>query len=31
MVHVWPWFLGMLDEADRAVAIIGEFVRARIR
>jgi acetyl esterase/lipase len=31
MVHVWPWFLGMLDEADRAIGVIGEFVRARIR
>jgi phosphinothricin tripeptide acetyl hydrolase len=31
MVHVWPWFLGMLDEADRAVGVIGDFVRARMR
>jgi acetyl esterase/lipase len=31
MVHVWPWFLGMLDEADRAIGVIGEFVRGRIR
>jgi monoterpene epsilon-lactone hydrolase len=30
MVHVWHWFLSMLDEADRAVASIGDFVRARI-
>jgi monoterpene epsilon-lactone hydrolase len=30
MVHVWHWFLPMLDEADRAVAGIGDFVRARI-
>jgi phosphinothricin tripeptide acetyl hydrolase len=30
MVHVWPWFLGMLDEAERAVGVIGEFVRARL-
>jgi acetyl esterase/lipase len=30
MVHVWHWFLPMLDEADRAVADIGTFVRARI-
>ena len=31
MVHVWHWFLGMLDEAERAVGVIGEFVRARLR
>jgi monoterpene epsilon-lactone hydrolase len=31
MIHVWHWFQGMLDEADQAVAVIGEFVRARIR
>jgi epsilon-lactone hydrolase len=30
MVHVWHWFLSMLDEAERAVAGIGDFVRARI-
>jgi acetyl esterase/lipase len=30
MVHVWPWFLGMLDEAERAVAVVGQFVRARL-
>lgn len=30
MVHVWHWFLPMLDEAERAIAVIGEFVRARI-
>lgn len=30
MIHVWHWFLPMLDEADRAIAVIGEFVRARI-
>jgi monoterpene epsilon-lactone hydrolase len=27
MIHVWHWFLGMLDEADQAIAVIGEFVR----
>ena len=27
MVHVWHWFLGMLDEAQLAVDRIGEFVR----
>jgi phosphinothricin tripeptide acetyl hydrolase len=31
MVHVWHWFLGMLDEAERAVGVVGEFVRARLR
>ena len=30
MVHVWHWFLPMLDEAERAVGVIGDFVRARI-
>jgi acetyl esterase/lipase len=30
MIHVWHWFLPMLEEAERAVARIGEFVRARI-
>lgn len=30
MIHVWHWFLSMLDEAERAVAGIGTFVRARI-
>jgi phosphinothricin tripeptide acetyl hydrolase len=29
MIHVWHWFLPMLDEAERAVANIGTFVRAR--
>jgi phosphinothricin tripeptide acetyl hydrolase len=28
MIHVWHWFLPMLDEADQAVAVIGKFVRA---
>ena len=28
MIHVWHWFLGMLDEAQRAVDGIGEFVRS---
>jgi monoterpene epsilon-lactone hydrolase len=31
MVHVWHWFLGMLDEAERAVGVIGGFVRERLR
>jgi acetyl esterase/lipase len=30
MIHVWHWFLPMLDEAERAVATIGGFVRTRI-
>ena len=30
MVHVWHWFLPMLDEAEKAIAGIGDFVRARI-
>jgi acetyl esterase/lipase len=30
MIHVWHWFLPMLDEAERAVASIGDFVRARV-
>lgn len=29
MIHVWHWFLPMLDEAERAIARIGDFVRAR--
>jgi len=31
MVHVWHWFYPMLDEGEKAIAGIGEFVRARIR
>jgi acetyl esterase/lipase len=31
MIHVWHWFLPMLEEARRAVSGIGEFVKARIR
>jgi len=30
MIHVWHWFLPMLDEAERAVGDIGTFVRTRI-
>jgi phosphinothricin tripeptide acetyl hydrolase len=30
MIHVWHWFLPMLAEAERAIGIIGGFVRARI-
>jgi epsilon-lactone hydrolase len=30
MIHVWHWFLSMLDEADRAIAEIGAFVKTRI-
>jgi epsilon-lactone hydrolase len=29
MIHVWHWFLPMLAEAERAVGVIGDFVRAR--
>ena len=30
MVHVWHWFLPMLDEAQRAVDGIGAFLRTRL-
>jgi phosphinothricin tripeptide acetyl hydrolase len=30
MIHVWHWFQPMLDEADRAIAEIGGFVKARL-
>lgn len=29
MIHVWHWFLPMLDEAQRAIDTIGAFVRIR--
>jgi epsilon-lactone hydrolase len=29
MIHVWHWFLPMLDEAQTAVESIGGFIRAR--
>ena len=29
MIHVWHWFLPLLDEAQAAVESIGSFVRAR--
>ena len=29
MIHVWHWFLPMLDEAQTAVNAIGRFVRSR--
>jgi epsilon-lactone hydrolase len=29
MIHVWHWFLPMLDEAQTAVETIGRFVRSR--
>jgi phosphinothricin tripeptide acetyl hydrolase len=29
MIHVWHWFLPMLDEAHAAVEAIGHFTRAR--
>ena len=31
MIHVWQWFLPMLDEAQAAVDRIGAFVRTRTR
>jgi phosphinothricin tripeptide acetyl hydrolase len=31
MIHVWQWFLPMLDEAQAAVDRIGAFVRAHTR
>jgi phosphinothricin tripeptide acetyl hydrolase len=30
MIHVWHWFLSMLDEAEQAIAEIAGFVRARV-
>jgi epsilon-lactone hydrolase len=30
MVHVWHWFLPILGEAEKAIAGIGDFVRARV-
>jgi hypothetical protein len=30
MIHVWHWFLPMLDEADEAVAAVGRFAGARM-
>jgi monoterpene epsilon-lactone hydrolase len=30
MIHVWHWFLPMLDEAEQAIAQIGEFVNAHL-
>jgi epsilon-lactone hydrolase len=30
MIHVWHWFLPMLDEAERAVAGIGAFLKTRL-
>ena len=29
MIHVWHWFLPMLEEAESAVESIGRFIRAR--
>jgi len=29
MIHVWHWFMPMLDEAQTAVEAIGRFVRSR--
>jgi hypothetical protein len=30
MIHVWHWFLPMLDEAEQAIGGIGRFMRARV-
>ena len=30
MVHVWHWFLPLLDEAEEAIGTIGRFARARM-
>jgi len=30
MIHVWHWFLPMLDEAQTAIDRIGAFIRARV-
>jgi monoterpene epsilon-lactone hydrolase len=30
MIHVWHWFLPMLDEAEEAIAAIGRFARSRM-
>lgn len=30
MIHVWHWFLPMLEEADQAIAEIGAFVQTRL-
>ena len=27
MIHIWRWFLPMLDEAEQAIQSIGEFCR----
>jgi phosphinothricin tripeptide acetyl hydrolase len=29
MIHVWHWFLPMLDEAQTAIDSIGRFIRAQ--
>jgi hypothetical protein len=29
MIHVWHWFLPMLDEAQAAIDRIGDFIRVR--
>jgi phosphinothricin tripeptide acetyl hydrolase len=30
MIHVWHWFFPMLEEGQRAIDRIGDFVRARV-
>jgi epsilon-lactone hydrolase len=31
MIHVWHWFQPMLEDAERATAVIGAFVRSQTR
>ncbi len=31
MIHVWHWFLPLLDEAGEAVGAVGRFAQARMR
>ena len=31
MIHVWHWFQPMLEDAERATAVLGAFVRSRTR
>jgi hypothetical protein len=30
VIHVWHWFLPMLDEAEQAIQSIGELCRRQI-
>jgi phosphinothricin tripeptide acetyl hydrolase len=31
MIHVWHWFFPMLDDGQRAIDRIGEFIRAQVK